>query len=410
MKNRRRDSFTLIELLIVIGIIAILGVIVVLTINPVELLRQARDAKRLSEISTLHRAINLYEVDVPGTTPGLPNTIYLSLPDDVSATCASHPALPTPPPGWQYNCVTEANLRNANGTGWIPVDFTALSTGAPLAALPVDPQNDAATGLYYSYVAGGSYVLTAILESEKHLKGSGLDDGGTDPSRIELGSNLELWTSASGLVGYWKFDEGGGATATDASGNGNNGTLTLMDPATDWISGKAGGALDFDGADDYVNFGADNFGVTNEITVSAWFKLDNVSGTHMIAAKRIEPWPSASALFLLYAFKDQLVFRVYTSAAITEFSDVGAVSAGVWQHAVGTYDGTAVRVYVDAVMKSDPPATSGPLSTNSYSTLVGAQAFSGGKTDYFDGAIDEVRIYSRALHAAEIQTLYKAQK
>jgi hypothetical protein len=57
------------------------------------------------------------------------------------------------------------------------------------------------------------------------------------------------------LVAYWKFDEGAEATAYDSSGNNNNGTLINMDPFTDWVDGKIGKALQFDGADDYVGNG-----------------------------------------------------------------------------------------------------------------------------------------------------------
>src|SRR3989344_5194629 len=60
--------------------------------------------------------------------------------------------------------------------------------------------------------------------------------------------------SVNGLVGYWNFNDGSGTTAEDKSGQGNNGTLTNMDPATDWVDGKVGsGALDFDGSNDYVD-------------------------------------------------------------------------------------------------------------------------------------------------------------
>ena len=61
----------------------------------------------------------------------------------------------------------------------------------------------------------------------------------------------------NGLIGHWKLDESAGTTAADSSGNGNDGTLTNMDPATDWFptGGQVNGALDFDGVDDRVNAG-----------------------------------------------------------------------------------------------------------------------------------------------------------
>ncbi|MDI6891330.1 MAG: hypothetical protein QMC83_10420, partial [Thermodesulfovibrionales bacterium] len=79
-----------------------------------------------------------------------------------------------------------------------------------------------------------------------------------------------------GLVGYWSFDEGAGQYAYDGSGNANNGTLTN---GPKWTTGKSGGALSFDGIDDYVDCGNKpslDFS-TNDFTVEVWAKA--VGGT-----------------------------------------------------------------------------------------------------------------------------------
>ena len=75
-------------------------------------------------------------------------------------------------------------------------------------------------------------------------------------------------TMTRGLVGYWKFDEGGGTTAYDASGNGNDGTLTN---GPKWTQGKEGGALAFDGRNDYVNAGnGASLNIANEMTIGRY--------------------------------------------------------------------------------------------------------------------------------------------
>src|SRR3989344_4032944 len=77
----------------------------------------------------------------------------------------------------------------------------------------------------------------------------------------------------SGLVGYWSMEEGTGNSRTfDRSGNGNTGTLTNMDPLTDWVNGatSTGQALDFDGSDDYVLTTLST--ALNDFTACAWFK------------------------------------------------------------------------------------------------------------------------------------------
>jgi hypothetical protein len=118
-----------------------------------------------------------------------------------------------------------------------------MSTRAPFGALPVDPINTTSSGEYYTYVAGGSWKLTALFESEKYA-GNMNKDGGPDVGIYEVGTDLNLANFARGLVGYWKFDEGSGTTANDSSGYGNNGTL-YNSPT--WTTGKVGGALSFNG-------------------------------------------------------------------------------------------------------------------------------------------------------------------
>jgi len=104
-----QKSFTLIELLIVIGILAILVAAIVVTLNPAQLLAQARDSKRQQDLSALNQALNtIYALDQT-TSLGASSTIYTSLPDSTT-TCASW-NLPSLPSGWQYHCSpTTTNL------------------------------------------------------------------------------------------------------------------------------------------------------------------------------------------------------------------------------------------------------------------------------------------------------------
>ena len=91
-----------------------------------------------------------------------------------------------------------------------------------------------------------------------------------------------------GLIGYWAFEEGTGTTANDASGQGNTGTLTNMDPSTDWVSGKAGNgsALDFGIETDekYVTSASLQTLIedTDKVTISAWVKASNLSSIKII--------------------------------------------------------------------------------------------------------------------------------
>ncbi len=183
-------AFTLIELLIVIAIIAILAVVVVLVLNPAQLLAQSRDSNRVSDLSTLNSAISMYEDDVSGSGIGTSSVVYTSLPSSQS-NCGDQ-GLPTLPASSSYACASSQNYRSTNGSGWIPVDFQAISQGSPLGTLPVDPVNQTSTGLYYTYMASGnSYELTAGMESQKY-KQVCANENGKYPDLCMEGTNLAL--------------------------------------------------------------------------------------------------------------------------------------------------------------------------------------------------------------------------
>ena len=80
---------------------------------------------------------------------------------------------------------------------------------------------------------------------------------------------LPFAVKAQDLVGYWKFEEGSGTIVADSSGYGNNGNTY----GPSWVDGKIGKALNFDGNDDYVDFGNSNSLNTTSITVSFWLNL-----------------------------------------------------------------------------------------------------------------------------------------
>ena len=180
-----QKGFTLIELLVVIAIVAILSTAVVLTLNPAELLRQARDATRISDLATIRSALALYLADV--TTPSLGN----------AALCYVNPAIAV-----GSGCLTRfaagTNTTDpdvlVDGTGWIPVNFTLISSGAPIAVLPTDPTNSA-TQYFYAYRIGGvgnlQFEVNADMESAKYAAEEVID-GGSSPGFYETGTILSL--------------------------------------------------------------------------------------------------------------------------------------------------------------------------------------------------------------------------
>jgi len=179
-----RKGFTLIELLIVIAIIAILSVVIVLTLNPAEMLRQARDSSRLSDIDTLNRALVLSRSDLTPPSLGTPGITYLSLVDPMATTTAGSNCVSLGLPTSSYHCAGPNFYRKTDGTGWLPVNFSSYSLGTLLSQLPVDPANNSSTKEYYEYATDGSgWELTAVPESQKYQ---------AQASQFAVGSNLSL--------------------------------------------------------------------------------------------------------------------------------------------------------------------------------------------------------------------------
>lgn len=202
------SGFTLIELLIVIGILAVLATITVLVLNPAQLFAQARDSQRITELQTINRALQFAQLE--GVTAfGTAQTVYVSIPD-TSPTCANL-SLPPLTSGWLYACKDAASYRLPNGAGWMPVNFSGLTSGG-LSILPVDPVNTVVGDYYYTYLAG-SWALTARFESTKYISEKAGTDDGADSNRIELGTEKALWAQSGAPTG------GGGAnTAPTAAG------------------------------------------------------------------------------------------------------------------------------------------------------------------------------------------------
>ncbi len=168
-----KKGFTLLELLIVIGIIAILASVVALVLNPAELLRQARDGQRISDFDTLRTAINyhLSTGATPNTNVGGTGLAYRITVATANCPFASSSAC---------TAATFTSSTAIGGTGWVNVNFTDVGGGtSPLTILPIDPTNS--TTYYYSYAGDGSanvFKLTSRLESNKY-RGKMATDGGT---------------------------------------------------------------------------------------------------------------------------------------------------------------------------------------------------------------------------------------
>ncbi|HEY4496978.1 MAG TPA: LamG-like jellyroll fold domain-containing protein [Candidatus Paceibacterota bacterium] len=405
-----KNGFTLIELLIVVGILAVIGTATVFVINPVELLARSRDSRRLEDLNKLSTTLQVYETQA-GALGGSPNTVYISLPNTLS-DCTGAPTytLPSLPSGWSYNCATEANFRNINGDGWIPTDFTR-APGLGLALLPIDPINSDTDQLYYTYIKG-SWNITAKMESNKLSQTTASTDNGTDPTRYEKGSDLNVWNQVSGLVGYWKLDDGSGTVTVDSSGNDKNGTLNN---GPIWSSlGRIGGALSFDGVNDYVSFSSGSLFniIPGEVkTFTIWFKgsLDSSRDSTIL-------WQDGNCIGWSSHMSSAGGLRAVLhtgNSGCTGYSTYSLNSTinyddDKWHFAVTVVDrpNLLMTLYVDGVTRGTV-AIDNALSGTGGSARIGTNW---NNTTPFNGLVDDIRIYNRALSASEIEAIYNATK
>ncbi|MDD4761591.1 MAG: hypothetical protein PHZ25_01010, partial [Candidatus Pacebacteria bacterium] len=144
-----------------------------------------------SDISTLNEALSLYVTNVssPDLDAGISscsNKCFTNA-SGVAANCGSRHAV--------ARVTTIDSDRTVDGTGWVPVDFTDIPGGSPLAVLPIDPTNDAT--YFYSYACDNTnitYELDVVFESTKYLTTEDYDakDGGSSATTYEVGSEPGL--------------------------------------------------------------------------------------------------------------------------------------------------------------------------------------------------------------------------
>ena len=220
--------------------------------------------------------------------------------------------------------------------------------------------------------------------------------------------NPKLW---DGLVGAWMPSLGvTGETLRDVSGNGNHGTLTNMDAASDWVATSKGLALDFDGGNDYVSVGnKPSLQITKQITLSAWVrgvpqsnkgivgKYDSSVGQrgYLIAAQQASPSNRITWYYQRFAGS-------FTSDFITSSS---VVLDGDWHFIACSFVSSVyARIYVDGVLDvSSTTNIASGIANNSASFSIGTHAR---PAKYFNGNVSSVSVHNRALSPSEIKQLY----
>jgi hypothetical protein len=193
-------------------------------------------------------------------------------------------------------------------------------------------------------------------------------------------------------IGHWPLD----GDAVDLSGNGNDGVL-MGDPQ--FAAGMVGEAIDLDGVDDYVDLGnADLFDITGAMTVACWIKVDvfdkdwQAIVTHGDSSWRIHRSGGT----------DNIAWGT-SGAPTADITGTANVNDAEWHHIAGVFTGTQKFLYVDGAVDASGDFAGSINSSAVHSVNIGENNQATGR--YFDGLIDDVRIYDVGIHALQVRDL-----
>ncbi len=198
-----------------------------------------------------------------------------------------------------------------------------------------------------------------------------------------------------GLVAYYPFN----GNAEDESGNGNDGTVNGATLIEDRLGNK-GSAYSFDGNDDYIWIG--DKGKPERITISAWFKTTSENG--LVIRYRLYGYGitlRGNSIHTYISVDNRNVYTLNTSK--------GNYQDGIWHHVVLSFDGEQANLYVDRLLiTTDKQHDSNSIYYQTGGLSIGRDGDY--SSNYFQGDIDDLRIYNRALSESEIQQLYKIEE
>ena len=297
-------------------------------------------------------------------SPTSPPTVSISAPDD----------------GATVGATTTVRAVAADNVGVASVQFEI--DGEPLG--PPDTTSAYSTSWNTLTAANGPHVLTAIATDT--------DGNATTSAPVSVTVQNEI----VGLAAAYGFEEASGGAVTDSSGNGNGGTI---EGATRAAAGRYGAALSFDGAGDLVTVpDAPELDLSTAGSVEAWVKPVALSSSWRTIAMKGRPGGLAYALYAA-ADAPRPSVNVWAGGSETDASGPAQLPLNAWSHVAMTYDSIALKLYVDGTAVATQPLTAPILTSSGALTLGGNTVW----PEWFNGLIDEVRVYERALTAAEVE-------
>ncbi|MEI6346151.1 MAG: LamG domain-containing protein [bacterium] len=218
---------------------------------------------------------------------------------------------------------------------------------------------------------------------------------------------------SSGLIGFWSFNKEDvvNGALVDRSISGNTAYLQNIATSTVYSAGRIGRGLTFDGSDDYAVTGATTWGITNTLSMSAWIKT-TANAVSIAELGRVTVLDEA----LLYIHNNSAaIFFSQGAGVYTGVYGSRQVNDGQWHHVVAVSTGPSiacanVRIYVDGVRDTENCITENVSSLSDASPrrfFIGWRAWGGGTSEIYNGSVDDVRLYGRAISASEALQLYR---
>lgn len=270
---------------------------------------------------------------------------------------------------------------------WIPSD-SAMVTVSPNQGTPVT---------LTVQQAGQSKVQVATQGIATELAITAVNLGYA--MQVTITAAPVVFPPTQGLIGYWNFDEGSGSIAHDTSGSGYSGKVT----GATWTAGRINSALSFNGTTD--NVATPNILLANAFSICAWV---NPAVTSEGRYATIAQTHFSGGLYLgTDASGARYKFVVNTGLGTTGSCGArygcaqgGTITSG-WHLVTGTFDGATAKLYVDnAVVASDTFTAPPPTSYHLHIGGTGSNGYA------WNGAMDEVRLYNRALTDAEVSDIF----
>lgn len=271
-------------------------------------------------------------------------------------------------------------------TGWLDgkyIGTVASSGGNAGGSSSMAIGLDFINGYYFSGVIDDFAVFSSVLTADQIKE-------------LYEGRYIGEWMPQANLVGLWHLN----GNSTDSSGNNNHGTDTAITYSL--ANGKIAQGAGFNGTTSFISIpDTASTSFTTAITAMTWIKLDVTTSGRTIIAK---PRSAGGYGFSFDVSTGKLSLVLNNGTTGYQLDGNTTMSTGTWYHAVCTWDGTTGRVYLNGSQDNSSTTPFSSIADSAEAINIGRQ--NAGLAQYFDGAIDEVAIFSRALTAAEIRHWY----